>query len=56
MELDYLYDPTKRGLVYAKPGNRDVGRTPEEVAKDGGQSLEEGLSVKKPLCNEDRLV
>jgi hypothetical protein len=33
------YDPTKRGLIYQKPGNKCRARTHEEVA---GDTPEEG--------------
>lgn len=51
MDLEYVYDPTKRGLIYAKPGNRDTARTHEEVAKDNPEGgYESGLSKQTPMC------
>ena len=49
-DLDYYFDPTKRGLIYSKPGNRDKVKSHEEIAKDSGGGVSEGLSKKKPMC------
>lgn len=51
MDLEYFYDPTKRGLIYSKPGNRDMARTHEEVAKDDPEDgYKSGLSKQAPMC------
>lgn len=51
IDLEYFYDPTKRGLIYAKPGNRDTARSHEEVAKDNVEGgYESGLVRKTPMC------
>lgn len=49
-DLSYFFDPTKRGLIYSKPGNRDQARSREELASDNSATLEEGVSVKRPMC------
>ena len=45
--LPMAYDRTKNGLVYAKPGNRCVAKSHDEAA--GGEDLQEGVSLKKPM-------
>ena len=51
MDLEYVYDPTKNGLVYAKPGNRDTARTHEEVSRDEAEDgYKSGLVKQTPMC------
>jgi hypothetical protein len=51
MDLEYIYDPTKRGLIYSKPGNQHKARTHEEVAKDTPEEgYESGLAKQTPMC------
>lgn len=50
-ELEYVYDRTKSGLIYSKPGNRDTARTHEEVAgHDPEGGYRSGLNKQTPMC------
>jgi len=49
-DLEYIYDPTKRGLIYQKPGNRCTGRTREELAQDTPEDgYKSGLAKQTPM-------